>query len=200
MVEKTDSKPNGLAIAAMILGICGFAILPIVFGAVQLSKIKKGEASGKGMAIAGLVIGIVRLVLAILITVLVCIIALPSLTLRQNDVMDTSRRSDYELIASAIQSYQTNNNGNLPSASSRDSFERTYLGGLYDPDTMLPYNVTIKENSQVRDYKSFSLRKGEVIIETGEGYGCNGGLMKSKRSYRLIGYVESGAYCTDSQR
>jgi hypothetical protein len=66
----TDNKqkPQGLAIASMVCGIASFLIsyfgivsgtVAIILGSVALSKIKKGEASGRGMALAGLVTGIV---------------------------------------------------------------------------------------------------------------------------------------------
>jgi hypothetical protein len=56
-------KNNGLAIAAMILGILWLywigSILAVIFGHVALSQIGKsgGTQQGRGMAIAGLVLG-----------------------------------------------------------------------------------------------------------------------------------------------
>jgi hypothetical protein len=58
-----------MAVASLILGIAslfcfGFitGIIAIILGGVALSKIGRGEASGKGMAIAGLILGIIGLV------------------------------------------------------------------------------------------------------------------------------------------
>jgi hypothetical protein len=54
---------NGLAIAALVLGILWLywlgSILALVFGYVALSQIKRsgGQQSGRGMAIAGVVLG-----------------------------------------------------------------------------------------------------------------------------------------------
>ena len=49
---------NGLAIAALVTGILGLGIIPVIFGHIALSQIKRNPAqSGKGMAIAGLVLG-----------------------------------------------------------------------------------------------------------------------------------------------
>lgn len=53
---------NGMAIAAMICGICGFACLVpglvgIILGIVSLPQIKRNGQSGRGMAIAGIVLG-----------------------------------------------------------------------------------------------------------------------------------------------
>jgi hypothetical protein len=66
-------KTNGLAIAALVLGIVSFfclgfviviPILAIIFGHVALGKIaaSQGAQKGRGLAIAGLVLGWVFLV------------------------------------------------------------------------------------------------------------------------------------------
>ncbi len=77
-----ESQSNGLALAAMVLGIVSFplhltcflgvpaAILAVVFGFVGLSKSMR-VGQGRGMAIAGLVLGAVNLVLVVLFVVLV---------------------------------------------------------------------------------------------------------------------------------
>jgi hypothetical protein len=61
------AKTNGLAIAALVSSIVGyFCVLPfvlgIIFGAVSLGQIKKGNGTGRGLAIAGIVVGAVGLV------------------------------------------------------------------------------------------------------------------------------------------
>jgi NhaP-type Na+/H+ and K+/H+ antiporter len=52
---------NGMAIAGFVLGLLGFmgitAILGIVFGSVALSRIRRTAQEGKGLAIAGIVLG-----------------------------------------------------------------------------------------------------------------------------------------------
>ncbi|GAA1642420.1 DUF4190 domain-containing protein [Catellatospora bangladeshensis] len=47
---------NGFAIASLVLGILGGILLSVIFGIVALSQIKKRNQTGRGMAIAGLVI------------------------------------------------------------------------------------------------------------------------------------------------
>jgi uncharacterized membrane protein len=81
----TPEKPKGLALTGMILGIGSIvialipcvnvvsplpAIVAIILSAIALSKIKAGTAGGKGMAVAGLVCGIVALVVFAVATVL----------------------------------------------------------------------------------------------------------------------------------
>ncbi len=71
-------KGSGFAIASLVLGILSvllgwlpfvgwiLVILALVFGILALIKIKKGTASGKNMAIAGLVLGGIGLLFAIM--------------------------------------------------------------------------------------------------------------------------------------
>ncbi|MCT4545187.1 MAG: DUF4190 domain-containing protein [Vallitalea sp.] len=75
-----EVKHKGLAIAAMVCGIVGIvmfcipylsitlAILAIVFGAIMVSSNKhNADKTGRGMAIAGIVLGIVTIGLDIFI-------------------------------------------------------------------------------------------------------------------------------------
>ena len=54
-----EQSPSGLSIAALVTGILGLGIVPIILGAIDLSKIKNRVAgqSGKGFDIAGIVLG-----------------------------------------------------------------------------------------------------------------------------------------------
>lgn len=67
----TPGNTNGFAIAALVCGILPVVItniLAVIFGLVSLNQLKKRpQDSGKGMAVAGLVLGIVWLVLWALI-------------------------------------------------------------------------------------------------------------------------------------
>ncbi|WP_253298147.1 DUF4190 domain-containing protein [Paenibacillus sp. MSJ-34] len=67
----TSPKTNGKAIAALVLGICaiiipyiGFiiGIIAIIMSKLSFNEIKRSGDGGKGMAIAGLVCGIIGLV------------------------------------------------------------------------------------------------------------------------------------------
>ena len=54
----TEMRTSGLAITALVLGIIGFSIFAIIFGGVALGQIRKNpNLTGRGMAIAGLVLG-----------------------------------------------------------------------------------------------------------------------------------------------
>jgi len=71
LAPSDDPKTNGSALAGFILSLVGLfifgfilGVLAIIFSAIGLGKIKKDPAKwkGKGMAIAGLIIGIVDII------------------------------------------------------------------------------------------------------------------------------------------
>jgi hypothetical protein len=72
---------NGMGTAALVLGILGIvlfffpyisvilALLGVIFGGIGIQRANRGEANNKGMAIAGLVCGIVGLVISIILLI-----------------------------------------------------------------------------------------------------------------------------------
>lgn len=52
-------RTNGMSIAALVTGIVGVSILGVIFGHISLNQIKERNEAGRGMAIAGLVLGYV---------------------------------------------------------------------------------------------------------------------------------------------
>jgi len=64
---KNKKKFSGFAIAGFVLSFFGItSILGIIFSSIGLSKTKNKKKRGRGLAIAGLVIGIIDLILLIL--------------------------------------------------------------------------------------------------------------------------------------
>ncbi len=57
---------NGLAIASLICGILGTSLVAVILGHIALSQIKKTGQEGRGMAIAGLVLGYLALVVSVI--------------------------------------------------------------------------------------------------------------------------------------
>ncbi|TXK17648.1 DUF4190 domain-containing protein [Homoserinibacter sp. GY 40078] len=53
---------NGLAITSFVLGILGFALIPVILGHIALSQIRTRGDGGKVFAIIGLVLGYLGLV------------------------------------------------------------------------------------------------------------------------------------------
>ena len=74
--QPTGPKTNTLAIIALVASIAGFIIWGIGFiagvicGHISLSQIKKTGEQGRGMAVAGLIIGYVGIALTIIGTII----------------------------------------------------------------------------------------------------------------------------------
>lgn len=73
-----NEGPSGLSIAALVTGILGMSIIPIILGAVDLSRIKNGAASsrGKGLDIAGIVLGVLAIIGWIIFAIISVVIGL----------------------------------------------------------------------------------------------------------------------------
>jgi hypothetical protein len=80
MPTPPQQPKNGLGTAALIIGIIGvvlafffvggfLGLLALIFGIVGLGKVKKGEASNKGAAVAGLILGVVAMVITLAMVV-----------------------------------------------------------------------------------------------------------------------------------
>ena len=73
---QTSRPGNGMAIASLVLGCCSIVfwwlwgivpVLAVIFGGVSMNQSKKAGWKPSGMAIAGLVLGIVFTLVALLI-------------------------------------------------------------------------------------------------------------------------------------
>jgi hypothetical protein len=78
--QQTTRSPgvDGLAIASLVLGIVWVwwvgSILALIFGVISLRRIKRGTHTGKGMAIAGVVLGAVGMGTLTLVLVVAVIV------------------------------------------------------------------------------------------------------------------------------
>lgn len=68
-------RTNGLAIATLILGLCGFALLPVILGHVALGQITRSGEGGTALAVVGLVLGYLALAAYVVIVVVLLIAA-----------------------------------------------------------------------------------------------------------------------------
>lgn len=57
---------NGLAIASLVTGLMGMAIIPVVLGHMALRQIRERNDAGAGLAAVGLVLGYLALVTYVL--------------------------------------------------------------------------------------------------------------------------------------
>lgn len=89
---KRDSKNSGFAVTALILGICAlvlfwlpfigwiFWVAAVIFGILGIIDSGKPGKKGKGLAIAGLILGIVAFLLYLIIVFVIGIMFLGSMT------------------------------------------------------------------------------------------------------------------------
>lgn len=75
-----DSPRNGLGIAALVLGVVGVllgvivigivpSILSVIFGAIGVRRVKRGVASNRRQAWAGLILGLIGFAFGVLVLV-----------------------------------------------------------------------------------------------------------------------------------
>lgn len=160
-VHKTEqTEGQGLAIASLVLGILAIitclvwyisivlGVLAIVFGAVSVRN------RGRKKAIAGIVTGSIGIVLSLLIIWLVSA-TLPSL---QKNQRDTARKNDVSVLMSHVLSFQTENRGQLPSASDLSTSSLTQITSVAGDAEPTTYAAVFKTGtncdgaSSVRSY------------------------------------------------
>ena len=105
-------KTSGLAIASLIFGLLflffPLSIVAIVFGHISLSQIKKsaGRLGGKGLAIAGLVLGYLGVAMIPLILIIAAI-AIPNLLRARIAANEASAVDAVRRISTAQMTYQS---------------------------------------------------------------------------------------------
>jgi len=105
-------KTSGLAIASLIFGLLflffPLSIVAIVFGHISLSQIKKsaGRLGGKGLAIAGLVLGYLGIAMIPLILIIAAI-AIPNLLRARIAANEASAVNAVRRISTAQMTYQS---------------------------------------------------------------------------------------------
>lgn len=95
MANKVNKKKsNDLAVMGLVFSI--FQGLPgVILSIMGLSQIKKTGESGKGCAIAGIIIGILNM-LAVLVLIVVFVLLIISEEIYLNDYNPTATMTDYE--------------------------------------------------------------------------------------------------------
>jgi hypothetical protein len=133
MATKSTNK-KGLAVPSLVLGIISvltslvwfisitLGVAAIVLGAMSL------KSPGRGIAIAGIVTGVVGTLISIVVP-LVAFMALPVLQEGQRDVV---RKTDLSVITTDIAQYQTDNAGKLPAASDLSTTGLTLITSVTD--------------------------------------------------------------------
>jgi predicted Zn finger-like uncharacterized protein/prepilin-type processing-associated H-X9-DG protein len=111
-----QSPQNGMAIAALVLGILGFclpllaSIPAIIFGILGIRQANQPDGNGRGMAIAGLVLGCVSMVFM----ALPLAVMLPALNSAKERANRVKCASNLRQIGMAMALYSNEHRGQLP--------------------------------------------------------------------------------------
>ena len=157
-------QSNGMAIASLVLGLVGFCvpglgIVAIILGAVGMNKARDARVGGKGLAIAGLVLGIVA---TIFILPLLISILLPSLNRAREAGNRVKCASNLRQLGLAAMMYANENKGAYPPD----------LPTLYKADGQLDPHVLIcpaTTHTAATGTPSFQLGKDLSYVYVGNG-------------------------------
>ncbi|MFI5803095.1 DUF4190 domain-containing protein [Streptomyces sp. NPDC051561] len=117
MPPQIPAPRNGMGISALVLGIVGAlfgvvffflfwltwlpALLAVIFGFVALGQVKKGVANNKGVALTGLVLGVVGLLIAIGAGIFTVLLVKDVTDKAQDRILEIDRSADKEADAQA---------------------------------------------------------------------------------------------------
>jgi hypothetical protein len=128
-----EAKTSGMAIASLVLGICGLVscgitgIVGLILGIIGLVSIRKstGQLKGQGLAIAGIAVSAVGIVLVPLIGFMIAILT-PALVSARHQAMSVLPMNHARQLCLAMIMYADDHDGRFPPA---DNW----------PDVLAPY-------------------------------------------------------------
>jgi len=134
-VPLTTVKTSGLAIASLILAVCGFltcgltSIPALILGIVALCIIRKNaqQLKGQGLAIAGIVVSAISIVVVPFIAIMMAIL-MPAITRARTLAMTTLSQTNVRQICLAMHLYSDENDGRLPPADNWPAALNEYIG------------------------------------------------------------------------
>ena len=157
---RPSGPTSGWAMAALIFGLLGFclpilgSLLGIIFGIVGISKTRENRAGGRGMAVAGLVLGIVTLLAApIWIAIL-----LPAVSRVREQNNRVKCAADMRMLAQAMLAYANANGDQYPDG----------LEGLLKTDPSLSPSVFVCPSSDKTPPDNSSPQKFASEIASGQ--------------------------------
>jgi uncharacterized protein DUF4190 len=110
-----QQQSNGMAIASLICGLllCFWpaSLCAVIFGIIGLNKSKNSQIGGRGMAIAGTILGSIGL---LTIPILLVSILIPSIGVARDTANRIKSATNLRQIDLAIKNYANNNNGDYP--------------------------------------------------------------------------------------
>ena len=133
----TSAKTSGLAIASLILAVCGFltcgltAILGLILGIVGLCSIRKRaeQLKGQGLAIAGIVVSAITIAILPFIALIMAIL-MPALAQAKMQARTIVSQNHVRQICLAMMMYCEDNDGRFPPADNWTTALAPYIGDV----------------------------------------------------------------------
>jgi hypothetical protein len=105
-----QQRTSPLAVVSLVTSLVGAHLAGIITGHIALSQIRRTGERGRGLAIAGVVIGYVGIVTILLLIA----VAVPTFLAQQNAAKNASTKSDLATLRVAVLSYGVANLGEYP--------------------------------------------------------------------------------------
>jgi len=206
------AKTSGLAIASLVLGICGIftcglsAIAGLILGIVGLCAIKKRaeQLKGQALAVAGIIVSAIIIVL-IFFTAIMMVLLMPALSGVRTQGKIALSMNNAKQICMAINLYCEDNDGRFPPADIWPAALAPYLGDAkilespFAPHTGLSYVMNVHLNNRnIRDIKQ--PHRMVLIFEAPFGGPTAGGrelLIHRPRGRKghIIGFLDGHVEC-----
>jgi prepilin-type processing-associated H-X9-DG protein len=194
------AKTSGLAIASLVLGVCGLiscgvtSLVGLVLGIVALVKINKsqGKQSGSGLAIAGIAVsGLFLLIIPIYAAML-----LPALAKAKQKAQTINCVNNLKQLGLAIRIYASDNKDQLPAATNWCDAILTDAGTdkiFKCPDADASQRCHYAYNAKLANAEDGKVDPQTVMIfETDGGWNVSGGrelMLKRSRHGRTFNVV-----------
>ncbi len=138
MTDRDDTRPSGLAITSLLLGLLGFCtagvtgLIGFVMGLTAVIRIPRseGRVGGYGIAVAGLSISAVSMIAGPLLTLLVVSIAAPSLAGARQTAHNAKSMMVLRELAAVTRSYVHEYGSALPQGDQWVAVLGGYAGGI----------------------------------------------------------------------
>lgn len=172
-VPLTTVKTSGLAIASLILAVCGIftcsltSIPALILGIVGLCTIKKNaqKLKGQGLAIAGIIVSAISIVVLPFIAIMMAIL-MPSLARARSHAMTLVSQNKARQICLAMMMYCEENDGRFPPADNWPVALNEYIGdekileSPFAPHTGRAYAM----NTQLSGLKLHEIRQPNRVV------------------------------------
>ncbi len=168
---------NGMAVAALVLGILTFVclgpiagILAIIFGFLGMKKAKEIGGTGKGMALAGLILGAVGTVLSVIVFI-VFVVAAGTATVAIMDATGAVDPANYSIKVTTCETDSAGYPLMAGTIQNKTSSVKSYMfdyefrdGNNVLIDSGISFLVPIPKNGTIPwDVNSFKSSKAKVV-------------------------------------